>query len=177
MMVNKVNALNYFWSILYKNHFWIPIPSWNLSLRVKEKPDSLFTHHVCFLVNKSTLSLFTAIQFWFPQRFNLINKSRYLRSDGSRGGSRPLPLSITRQTVTVVGLAVKLPCRTKKTDSTEITSLMHVLIDGEQRQQSSPSGVHGLYLFCSADCVFVIQNKKLSLCVSAQTSSGFESHG
>lgn len=36
--------------------------------------------------------------------------NKYLGADWNRGGSRTLSLSITRQTVTVVGLAVKFSC-------------------------------------------------------------------
>lgn len=45
----------------------------------------------------------------------ILGRCVYLSSDWSRGGSRPLSLSVARQPVAVMGLAVKFPCRVEET--------------------------------------------------------------
>lgn len=55
----------------------------------------------------------------------MCKQNRYLSRNWSRGGSRPLSLSIARQAVTVVGLAVKFPCKIKKTDTQKQIKSQH----------------------------------------------------
>lgn len=64
-----------------------------------------------------TITSFIIYQLVMISTIDVVNKNKYLSCDWSRGGSRPLSLSISRQTVTVVRLAVKFPCRVNEKTS------------------------------------------------------------